>query len=1255
MRLKKLAIENLNALYDAHTVDFENDFQGTSLFLVMGPTGSGKSTLLDAISLALFGVTPRLGRTGGASDETIFNVVSRGTAKALAELVFTKTTQAGEVRYKASWSCRRARGKVTGEFQKPKRSLAIWRGETSSWETVVDSDVQKVFQPAFDEALEGMGPADFQRSMLLAQGEFAAFLEASDIERADILERLTRTHHYREIGSRASARRQRAREEFERVDAELSQIPSFSPADLLELQSNLARTEEDARQLQRRQDELRRHLRWLEDLEALGTARAGAAGRLERARQAREQAQPELARLSLHEESAAAFSELDGSDRLGGMLELLTREIEDLDRQVEAAVRETQALARVRVEKEALLQKAIDERDASEPQIMEARVRRQERDTATRSLDALRGRLRQAEAEALRLEGVARPAAETAHRALLDWEAAVGDLTALEGDAGLPDSIAVLGQRLLSLEAVLVELENETAALARLERTVEETESARVDAERLLQEHARKADEIQAELSRASDALQALCGEATSVEGARSAWTKSRMRLASAGPRLEALAASRRNLERELALLAARRLELVEVESLVEAGQQHLGGVVLTLTASRERSRRLEGDLEIYRWARNLAEERDRLRDSEPCPLCGSTGHPAVDDPGQSRKDQEVRERCEAIAAELDAEKASLSALEEDRQETERRLHGNRERALDMRKGIASRESSVSRDEEEMARLSEIAGLPPGLDVLDFERLREEARKEEEALEESLRLLSAAEAAERAASDAWRQHQDQAARLREEAVRQQETVRVLTLQRAEAREKLARRKDGARQGRELLAAALLASGLLLPGDRIEELRAAVAAGNERAERFRAASERRQKAEGRRDRTASEAERAALLARSARESHAQLFLQLEEAEKEWRILDAAARAVLSGQDPDTLWERLKDAVEEARRSLDGVSRREAALLRDLASLMGSRSEKAARLEALTAERQEVLGRLQEALELLELDSKEALAARRLTPADVAILTDRRAGIAAEESAAETLSQVSEENLSRHVRSRPLELSEGVGAGEVRAGLEETDGRLAEALRAAGQLRERVNQNLENASLRSRKQAEKEAARKALDLWSRVNKLIGENEGRAFQRFAQILNLRDLLERANARLAKLRPRYRLVPATGASGLERLAFAVRDAAHGSEERPVNTLSGGETFLVSLALALALADYRTVQMRIETLLLDEGFGTLDPKTLDEVMGTLEGLTAPGTQIGVISHLEALVPRIQPKIVVEPIAPGRSRLRVDV
>ena len=166
----------------------------------------------------------------------------------------------------------------------------------------------------------------------------------------------------------------------------------------------------------------------------------------------------------------------------------------------------------------------------------------------------------------------------------------------------------------------------------------------------------------------------------------------------------------------------------------------------------------------------------------------------------------------------------------------------------------------------------------------------------------------------------------------------------------------------------------------------------------------------------------------------------------------------------------------------------------------------------------------------------------------------------------------------------------------------------------------------------------------------DLWQRLDALIGSAKGDKFRRFAQGLTLEHLLHLANRHLARLHGRYLLRrKATG-----ELELDIVDSWQGDVARDTRTLSGGEAFLVSLALALALSDLVSSKTSIDSLFLDEGFGTLDGDTLEVALGALDALNASGKMIGIISHVQALQERIPVQIRVDKGAGvGHSRLVV--
>lgn len=175
-----------------------------------------------------------------------------------------------------------------------------------------------------------------------------------------------------------------------------------------------------------------------------------------------------------------------------------------------------------------------------------------------------------------------------------------------------------------------------------------------------------------------------------------------------------------------------------------------------------------------------------------------------------------------------------------------------------------------------------------------------------------------------------------------------------------------------------------------------------------------------------------------------------------------------------------------------------------------------------------------------------------------------------------------------------------------------------------------------------------QEELNACRLESERWAKLNELAGSADGAKFRRIAQGYTLDVLLSYANVQLRDLSRRYRLerVP-------ETLALQVIDRDMCDEIRTVHSLSGGESFLVSLALALGLSSLSSNRMKVESLFIDEGFGSLDADTLRIAMDALESLRTQGRKIGVISHVQEMTERIPVQIRVSRAGNGRSFLEV--
>lgn len=169
-----------------------------------------------------------------------------------------------------------------------------------------------------------------------------------------------------------------------------------------------------------------------------------------------------------------------------------------------------------------------------------------------------------------------------------------------------------------------------------------------------------------------------------------------------------------------------------------------------------------------------------------------------------------------------------------------------------------------------------------------------------------------------------------------------------------------------------------------------------------------------------------------------------------------------------------------------------------------------------------------------------------------------------------------------------------------------------------------------------------------------LWKTMNGLIGDANGKRFSNFVQDLTLEQLIGYANLRLKDMNDRYVLDIPTADEADKNDSLKVFDSHQGDARRSINTLSGGETFMVSLAMAFALSDLAAKNVKIESIFIDEGFGTLDPETLNQAITILEKMQNEGDKsIGVISHVEALKDRITTQIRLEKMGSGYSTIEI--
>ncbi len=256
MRIIRVTFENLNSLAGKWEIDFTDPaFERSPLFVITGPTGSGKTTILDAISLALYGKTARLGSFSQSSNE----VMTRGTAFCSADVVF----EASGVYYLAHWKQKRARNNIDGNLQQVERRIHFLDQQDKDQAicATINTCDSKIIE------LTGLTFEQFSQSVMLSQGQFTKFLKADANERANLLEKMTGTEIYSKISIKVNEIYKKKEETKKEFNQKSEALKSTLLKDEIrqEHEQWLLRAEEDIKVIDNHIKQLEEQKQWLDD------------------------------------------------------------------------------------------------------------------------------------------------------------------------------------------------------------------------------------------------------------------------------------------------------------------------------------------------------------------------------------------------------------------------------------------------------------------------------------------------------------------------------------------------------------------------------------------------------------------------------------------------------------------------------------------------------------------------------------------------------------------------------------------------------------------------------------------------------------------------------------------------------------------------------------------------------------------------------------------------------------------------------
>ena len=1148
MKILRLALKNLNSLRGEHRIDFSQaPFKDHGLFAIVGPTGAGKSTLLDAICLALYHQTPRLGKLTSQYNA----IMSRHTHSCFAEVEFELK---GKI-YRAKWSQHRATR--SNNLQAPIVELAELPAVGASDGRILHTKLNEKLEAI--ETLTGLNFTRFTQSILLAQGRFSEFLHANAKLRAELLEQLTGTEIYSQISSRTFERYKASERQFEALRQQAGGVIPWTASERAERRAELDALQARIQQLEAEQTPLRNTQQWHHRYAETAQQLQHAQTRFDSAVEAFAHHADDLARLEASE-AALAIAPHDHARQ-----------------QAQARVVASQLRCNDIRTKQAANQ------DAQKNAYWQAHALSQMLAVYTA------GALHDAQN---RFEALRQQCQHTAHHAQL--------ITHLTNWRYQMEQHSVR-------QAQIVEQQRK---IAQLQHACTAAETAKIQHDTLVTEHAEALKHAQSNYAHAVARLTEQHGD--DLADPRHYQT-ARDQANSDLSTLERLIECATDLQHAQQGAADNAHKITQQAQRIESAQSLFDAARTLFDAQTRTVADKQTQLEQARYIASFEEARAQLHTGEPCPLCGATAHPyRQSTPPEANPIALAEAALRNAQQEAEAARQAAVRAEEDLREEQNQYHPLTSQKVQYA-------NALQRARERGTALAQPYGptlIKQWEDLAWLQRHQAATRHHAQALNAAIDAVEAA--------DIQRTRAEQQLHAAE---REQHAHTLAATQRqiehAQAEQQYQQWLDDQRQRAEQLRADIEAHGFTPP-----------IAFDSDADNTDWLAQRQHEL------TTFEAQRAEQAELSIK------IVQLQHA-------DAAAQA--QAQEWAAVWretglhqgECVPEPVDIAA-ALQTCETEIKRLRQAQDALAGEATAAQTGLQQDMKDAHQAQQRWQEVLARSVFSHEQAFLAACLSSETHAELLTHRNTLHTHKQDAQAVLDATRRSLAELDQDpqRPT-----ASVSEIIAALELNQTTLAEHYQQQGARAEEWKQDETRQQQHAQFAAALALAQQDVELWGQLNTLIGSADGTKYRKFAQGLTLSHLVELTNRRLDHLQGRYILRHKSG----EELALEIIDTWQSDACRDVDTLSGGESFLVSLGLALGLSDLVSHEISIDSLFLDEGFGTLDAETLEVALNALDQLNASGKSIGVISHVSGLKERIPVQIQVIPTqGVGISTLRIE-
>ncbi len=1141
MKILTIHFKNINSLLGEHIIDFNlAPLVNVGVFAITGPNGSGKTSILDAITLGLYGETFKFDRPAG-------HVMTQHCNECFAQVEF----QIQEERYRSRWQVQ------SSDDNTLETSMQLTRLND---DTALSTDTAKV--RSLIAEIIGLDFRNFTRSTLLAQGDFAAFLNALDNERLDILEKIVNTDIYADYQHELQAQAERTQLKLGQLQTDLASIVLLDPISTEAKEADLADFQAQQAELNAASNDVADQIQILQNLEALTDQQAQLRQQEQGFQTTQQQIVERLGLIDKYQGVAALQQDFSYLETLSTTLDEDQRSLTDYQQELGQLQKKLSTISLDATEIHRLNQKSLSEQHdliadlTFQSEQFYAQQQAEKASIASLELQLLE---KQAVADNIKL-----------------WlEEHVSDTSLLEG---FPD----IG-KLKKLTIDIAYLKNQQTIYLKRNKSTNSS----------YKKHSAEIESIQELLPKLEQEIIDL---------------KDQIEALSQGHSLEELIALQKDQQERVRdfkdLLALAKIHDRFKEGLLvrlgifkrapeydtDAIQTELNRLNQIFAQEENIKISLEQAVINENLLKKMLPERVHLVKGEPCPLCGSLKHPFTSQPPRAIDSQR------ALADQKIRVQNILTALNKVQQQ---------QKAAEKQAHIKQlKQDRLLRVQGDWLTLTNRLGVfSKDLDLTNVRLMNTLLKEQEDELSNIEKLIKT-----------YRQHQQKIAKLTTEINNQQSTLEQLHLAKQQLDERFQVDPNALKEIEQQLAAAVTEEQNLAPivQAQLDQLGEKMPGKNKEEALFNRLNKRRQ-------------------------DYQTYLLREKHIAEEIATLQAQLKLAQS-------------AISNSEQQFQSLS----------AKLV---QEQHGGIHLAVIEKQKLIN--EKSLKISQLQEQLHITRKSL---ETQAITFGLSGFSALAEVFELLPQqtalqqqrVEIEQQIQHnvVTLASLEAQYRNEQGKLRSGqtlsrLESDYKQLLEKLAIVELEIDHLNQLLSQQESLQQKHAlimdeisqqQTELAQSQFELQASVR-----GDGHAFRRKVQRRVADRLLAQTNLILEKISGRFYVRQGDTEQGL---ALEIEDTFQQNCRRLPKTLSGGETFVVSLALSLALSDLASDGRKIESLFLDEGFGNLDAESLYTVVSTLEGLQNQGRKVGVISHVEGIRKRIKTQIQLSKKPNGLSELK---